>query len=140
MLRGVSSTIPDAQGSRIDNELGKRDNVTGTALEQGCELDEVADTPVVSGSRKKNENTELHKAVAGADGTDAAQGSEARQKPSKSKHFQQTIKIPQAKNEDHGDSPGQRIRKIIEVSRLEDSEERGDSSVAVYSQDGRCHC
>ena len=28
-LRGVNSTIFDAQGSRIDNELGKRDYVTG---------------------------------------------------------------------------------------------------------------
>ena len=35
--------------------------MTRTALEQGCELDEVADTPVVSGSRKKNENTELQR-------------------------------------------------------------------------------
>ena len=35
-LRGV--TIFDAQGNRIDNELGKRDYVTGTALEQGCDL------------------------------------------------------------------------------------------------------
>ena len=34
--------------------------MTGTALEDGCELDEVVDTPiVVSGSRKQNENTEL---------------------------------------------------------------------------------
>ena len=33
-LRGVNSTIFDAQGSRM-NELGKRDHVTGTALEQG---------------------------------------------------------------------------------------------------------
>ena len=30
------------------------DHVTGTALEQGCELDEKADTPVVSGSRKQD--------------------------------------------------------------------------------------
>ena len=38
VLRGVNSTIFDAQGSRIENELGKRDYVTGTALEQGCDL------------------------------------------------------------------------------------------------------
>ena len=37
-LRGVNSTIFDAQGSRIDNELGKWGHVTGTALEQGCGL------------------------------------------------------------------------------------------------------
>ena len=35
-LRGV--TIFDAQGNRIDNELGKRDYVTSTPLEQGCDL------------------------------------------------------------------------------------------------------
>ena len=34
-LRGVNSTIFDAEGNRIDNELGKRDYMTVTALEQG---------------------------------------------------------------------------------------------------------
>ena len=38
-LRGVNSTIFDAQSSRLANVLGKRDYVTGTALEQGCDLD-----------------------------------------------------------------------------------------------------
>ena len=38
-LRGVNSTIFDAQSSWLANVLGKRDNVTGTALEQGCDLD-----------------------------------------------------------------------------------------------------
>ena len=71
-------------------------------------------------------------------GTDAAKGSEAqqsqsideiiditvslqRQKPSKSKSFQQTIKIPQSKDpEDRGDSPGQRIQKNVEISHSQD--------------------
>ena len=60
-LRGVN-TIFDAQGGMIDNVLGKRDYVTGTVLEQVAIRD---------------------KAIAvqrtGADGTDAAQGSEAQQ-------------------------------------------------------------
>ena len=38
-LRGVNSTIFDAQSSRLANVLGKRDYVTGSALEQGCDLD-----------------------------------------------------------------------------------------------------
>ena len=125
-LRGV--TIFDAWGNRIDNELGKRDFVTGTALEQGCD--------VRQGSRGAT--------------TDACQGSEVqqswfideiiditvsveRQKPSKSKRFQQTT-IPQSEDpedrgdsiqkiveihpEDHGGSPGWRIQKDVEVSQF----------------------
>ena len=37
--RGVDSLIFDACGSRLANELGRRVHVTGTALEQGCDLD-----------------------------------------------------------------------------------------------------
>ena len=32
--RGVNSTIFDTQGARLTNELGKREHVTGTSLEQ----------------------------------------------------------------------------------------------------------
>ena len=61
---------------QLDNELGKRDYVTGTALEQDCDLRQ--------GSRG---------ATTGADGTDAAQ----RQNPSKLKtlsanHEDSTVK------------------------------------------------
>ena len=132
-LRGVNSTIFDAQGSRIDNELGKRDYVTGSALERGCELDEVADTTVVSGSRKQNENTELHMAVVVQRQASTARtvlkvqrlssrGSSTRSSTSLSRRrgrtaesqrrFQQTIKMPQSKDsEDHEDSPGWRPQK-----------------------------
>ena len=61
-LRGVNNTIFDVQDRRIDKELGQRDSVTGTALEQGCESGQ--------GSRG---------ATTGADGADVAQGSEAQQ-------------------------------------------------------------
>ena len=44
-LRGVSSRIFDAQGSRLANEWGRRDYVTGTALEQGCDLDKAVVVP-----------------------------------------------------------------------------------------------
>ena len=131
-LRGVNSTIFDAQGSRIDNELGKRDHVTGTALEQGCDLGQ--------GSRC---------ATTGADGTDAAQGSEAqqsqfideiiditvsaqRQNPSKSKRFQQTTEIPQLEDsEDHGDSQLQHTVKMVDDT-AESSEDSADAAGPVH--------
>ena len=36
--RGVDCLIFDARSSRLANELGRRDHVTGTALDLGCDL------------------------------------------------------------------------------------------------------
>ena len=100
-LRGVNSVIFDAQGSRLANELGRRVYVTGTALEQGCDLDKA----VVVQRQATVQNIDIPVSA-------------QRQNPSKSKRFQQTIEIPQ----------------------LEDSEDHGDSPVAVHCQSGRCQC
>ena len=107
-LRGVNSTIFGAQGSRIDNELGKRDYVTGTALEQGCDSGK--------GSRC---------ATTSADGTDAAHGSEAQQ----SQFIDEIIDITVSAQKQNP--------RNTEVPQLENPEDHGDSPVAVHRQDGR---
>ena len=58
-LRGVNSLIFDAPSSRLANLLGKRDYVTGTALEQGCDLDKAVvvqrQAPTVQNSAQSSE-------------------------------------------------------------------------------------
>ena len=148
VLRGVNSTIFDAQGSRIDSELGKRDCVTGTALEKGCELDEVADTPVVSGSRKQNENSELHKAVVVQRQALTARtllkiqrlssSSPSRRSSTSLSRCRGRYPVSQNAFSKPERFHSQRIQKIVEIrqvrrpwrfTRLEDSEKRGDFTV-----------
>ena len=95
-LRGVNSIIFDVQGSRIDNELGKRNYVTGAALEQGCDL----------GQGSRCATTEAQQSWVIDEIIDITV-SKQRQNTVSQRRFQQTMKIPQSKDsEDHGDSPG----------------------------------
>ena len=99
--------------------MGRIDFVTGTALEPGCELDEVADAPIdVSGSRKINKNTELqrqsskparpqHHSAAGADGPVSIQDgrlSKCSSSMRPSRYLSQRRGRTPEDSEDHGDS------------------------------------
>ena len=86
-LRGVNSLIFDAQSSRLANVLGKRDYVTGTALEQGCDLDKAVvvqrQAPTVRNSAQSSEAQQSQFIDENIDITVSAQ----RQNPSKSNAF-----------------------------------------------------
>ena len=141
--RGVNSTIFDAQGSRIDNELGKWDNVTGTALEQGCEFDEVADTPVVSGSRKQTKTQSSTRQSLCDDRRRrhrrrsrfiklSSRGSPTRSWTSLSR-CRGRNPVSQTLSANHKDSTAKGFWRSWRFTRFEDSEERGDFPVSVLS-------
>ena len=134
----------DTQGSRIDNELGKWDYVTSTALEQGCEVDEVADTLV---EPKVNENIELPRAVVVQRQAPTAQtllnvhklssrGSSTRSSTSLSR-CRGRNPVSQTLSANHKNSTVKGFRRSWRFPRSEDSEGRGDVPVSVRSQDGR---
>ena len=115
-LRGVNSTIFAAQRSRIDTELGEREYVTGTALEQGCDLRQ--------GSRG---------ATTGANGADAGQGSEAQQSQSIDEIIDKIMEIPQLEDsEDHGYRSFQHTVTMIDDT-AESSKDSADATSSLRS-------
>ena len=136
-LRGVNSTIFDVQGSRIDNELGKRNYVTGAALEQGCDLgqgsrcatteaqqswviDEIIDITV----SKQRQNTSKSKTLSANNEDPTVKG------------FRRSWRFTRLEDsEDHGDSPGWRTTKIHQlqytVKMVDDTAESPEDSAGA---------
>ena len=105
-LRGVNSTIFDAHSSRLAN-VGKRDYVTGTALEQGCNLDKAVVCATTGAGPEQC--SKLRGSVAVIDENIDITVSAQRQHPS------QTLSEDQDStedSEDHGDSPS--IEKLVD--------------------------
>ena len=86
-LRGVNSLIFDAQEQQACQRVGQADYVTGTALEQGCDLDKAVvvqrQAPMVQNSAQSSEAQQSQFIDENIDITVSAQ----RQNPSKSNAF-----------------------------------------------------
>ena len=130
-LRGVNSTIFDPQSSRLANVLGKRDYVTGTALEQGCDLD----TAVVVQRQAPMVQTVLkaQRLSSRSSSTKSSTSLSRRRGRTLESQTQKTIEIPQ------------RIQKIMEIPQLqctvkvdvnENSEDSADVAGPVHREAG----